>query len=166
MRKYREYVYLSVRYNGILLKCNKELLINMKKETVNIILTILAIIPATLYMVLSIFGLVHILSNFDIKDTSILVSIVFGLLGYAGLWMNLKQNKPIKAELLNVLFLLLGVIGFVLFSVCEGGTKAWRWIIAMEDPREWLLFVGPVLITLYLLFTKAKRLMVLRKHIN
>ena len=138
----------------------------MKKETVNRILTILALIPATLFMVLSIFGLVQILSNFDIKDIPILLSIVFGLLGYVGLWMNLKQNKELKAELLNFLFLLLGIIGAVLFILFEGGMRAWKWIITVEDPVEWLIFVGPILIALYLLFLKGKRLMFLRKQVE
>lgn len=130
----------------------------MKKGAVNIILTIIAIIPTTLLVILSIFGLVNILSNFNVNAIPVLFSIVLGIFGYIGLWMNLKQRKDLKAEVLNFIFLLLGILGLVLFILFEGGMHAWEWIIMIKDPVEWLIFVGPILITLYLILSKGKRI--------
>ena len=130
----------------------------MKKETVNIILTIVALIPMTYFMVLSIYALANLLSKFDVDDTLILISITFGILGYVGLLMNLKQSKNKNVEFINLTFLSLGIIGFVLFNSIQGGTKAWKWVIMTEEPDEWLMFVGPILITMYLSIIKGKRL--------
>ncbi|AWH74780.1 hypothetical protein DCS32_11610 [Dokdonia sp. Dokd-P16] len=130
----------------------------MKKETVNIILTIVALIPMTYFMVLSIYALANLLSKFDVDDTLILISITFGILGYVGLLMNLKQSKNKNVEFINLTFLSIGIIGFVLFNSIQGGTKAWKWVIMIEEPDEWLMFVGPILITMYLSIIKGKRL--------
>lgn len=127
----------------------------MNKETVNTILTILAIMPMTFFLALSIYGLSAILSNFDADDTLILISIIFGIFGYVGLLMNLKQDKSKRGELINLIFLLLGIIGFILFTSFEGGIIAWKWIITVDELDEWLVFVGPVLITIYLTVIKV-----------
>ena len=129
----------------------------MNKETVNTILTILAIMPMTFFLALSIYGLSAILSNFDADDTLILISIVFGILGYVGLLMNLKQEKSKGGELVNLIFLLLGILGFILFTSFQGGIIAWKWIITIDELDEWLVFVGPVLITIYLTIIKVKQ---------
>ncbi|MCX2745632.1 hypothetical protein OO013_17250 [Mangrovivirga sp. M17] len=130
----------------------------MKKERINIALTLLALLPMTFFLFVSIYGAFNILSSFDFNDTLILISLIFGILGYVGLLMNLKQNKELKAESINFIFLLLGIVGFILFNSFEGGLKAWKWILMIEDPDEWLMFVGPTLITILLIVTKGKRL--------
>lgn len=89
--------------------------------------------------------------------------MIFGLLGYIGLVMNLKQDKKIKSELLNFIFLTLGIIGFIMFNSIEGGIEAWKWIILIEEPDEWLIFVGPILITIILTIMKGKRLITMYK---
>lgn len=129
----------------------------MNKETVNTILTILAIMPMTFFLALSIYGLSAILSNFDADDTLILISIIFGIFGYVGLLMNLKQEKSKGGELVNLIFLLLGILGFILFTSFQGGIIAWKWIITIDELDEWLVFVGPVLITIYLTIIKVKQ---------
>jgi hypothetical protein len=136
----------------------------MKRETINILLTIIAIIPFTFFMFISVYGIINILSRFDIKDSLLLSSMLFGIFGYVGLLMNLKQNKEIKNELLNFVFLSLGIIGFVMFNSFEGGTKAWKWIFTIEEPDEWLIFVGPILITTLITIMKGKRLTTMYKN--
>ena len=130
----------------------------MKKETINIILTVLALLPMTFFLFVSIYGVFNILSSFHFNDILVLISLIFGILGYAGLVMNLKQNKKLKTEVINFIFLLLGIVGFVLFNSFEGGLKAWKWILMIEEPDEWLMYVGPTLITIILILKKGKRL--------
>ena len=55
-------------------------------------------------------------------------------------------------------FLISGIIGWVLFNSFVGGIEAWKWIIMIDEPDEWLIFVGPILLTMYLTIIKAKRL--------
>jgi hypothetical protein len=136
----------------------------MKKGTVNIILTLVALIPMTFYMLLSIYGLTIVLSNFDVNDVLILISMVFGILGYIGLVMNLKRHKKLKAELANFIFLLLGIIGFIMFISFEGGVDGWKWVILIEELDEWLVSVVPILITTLLTIIKAKRLTTMYKR--
>lgn len=138
----------------------------MKKETINIILTVLALLPMTFFLFVSIYGVFNILSSFHFNDTLVLISLIFGILGYAGLVMNLKQNKKLKTEVINFIFLLLGIVGFVLFNSFEGGLKAWKWILMIEEPDEWLMYVGPTLITIILILKKGKRLTTMAKNHN
>lgn len=118
----------------------------------------------TLFLFLSIYGISNILSNFDAGDTPVLLSMILGILGFVGLFMNLKQNRRLKPELLNFILLTFGIIGFVLFISLEGGIKAWKWIIMIEEPGEWLLFVVPLLITIFLTVKKGKCLITMHKH--
>jgi|GEM_PF-2071873 len=136
----------------------------MKRETLHAILTIIALIPMTYFFILTIYFLFVILSSFDLKDTPYLVSMIFGVLGYVGLVMNLKQNKVYAAELTNFIFLSLGLIGFIFFYAYQGGIRAWQWILFIEEPDEWIMSVGPILITIFLTVTKGKRLLALYKH--
>lgn len=131
----------------------------MKKATLNILLTILALLPSTFFLFMSIFGIVNILSGFHADDIVVLLSLLFGVCGYIGLCMNLKQDKEKKNEIINFLLLFLGVSGFVLFNSITGGFKAWKWILTIEEPDEWLIFVGPILITTFLIIAKGKRIM-------
>lgn len=134
----------------------------MKKE-INIVLTLLALLPMTFFLFVSIYGVFNSLSSFDFKKMPLLISFIFGILGYAGLLMNLKQNKELKAEVINFIFLLLGIVGFVLFNSIEGGLKAWKWVLIIEEPYEWLMFVGPNLITIVLIIIKGNLLRTLFK---
>ena len=72
--------------------------------------------------------------------------------------MNLKRDRQKKGEAINFFLLSLGVFGFVLFTSFEGGIKAWKWIFIIEEPDEWLIYVGPILITIFLTIVKVKRL--------
>ena len=130
----------------------------MKKETLNIFLTIVALIPLTFYLIISVYALYNILSKFSVDALIILIPITLGILGYVGLLMNLKKGKSQKWEFINLTFLISGIIGWVLFNSFVGGFEAWKWIITIEEPDEWFIFVGPILLTLYLTIIKAKRL--------
>lgn len=135
----------------------------MKKETLHIILTVIALIPMTYFLFFTIYGIISVLSRFDFSKAPILISMVYGVLGYVGLVMNLKQHKKFKAEFVNFLFLVLGLIGFIAFYSFVWGFRAWKWILLIEEPDEWLLTVGPILITIFLTVTKGKRLLALYK---
>ena len=107
---------------------------------------------------ISVYALYNILSKFSVDALIILIPITLGILGYVGLLMNLKKNKGQKWEFINLTFLISGIIGWVLFNSFVGGIEAWKWIIMIDEPDEWLIFVGPILLTVYLTIIKAKRL--------
>jgi len=130
----------------------------MKKDKLNNFLTILTLIPLTFYLMISVYALYNILSKFSVDALIILIPITLGILGYVGLLMNLKKNKGQKWEFINLTFLISGIIGWVLFNSFVGGIEAWKWIIMIDEPDEWLIFVGPILLTVYLTIIKAKRL--------
>lgn len=130
----------------------------MKRKSINVILTLFALVPMTFYLLLTVYGIVNVLMRFAPDDALLLLSMVFGVLGYVGLAMNLKQNKELKVELINFILLLIGVSGGILFTSIEGGLKAWKWIFTIEEPDEWLMSVGPVLIVIFLMVLKGKRL--------
>ena len=130
----------------------------MKKDKLNNFLTILTLIPLTFYLVISVYALYNILAKFSVDALIILIPITLGILGYVGLLMNLKKNKGQKWEFINLTFLISGIIGWVLFNSFVGGIEAWKWIIMIDEPDEWLIFVGPILLTMYLTIIKAKRL--------
>ena len=131
----------------------------MKRETITIILTTITLFPMTFWLFLSIYGLKSILTNFDSNNIQIVLAMVFGIIGYIGLIMNLKTDKKMKAERINFIFLLVGIIGFILFHSIEGGLEAWKWIIFMEEPDEWIIFVGPILMTIIITVMKGNHLM-------
>jgi hypothetical protein len=135
----------------------------MKRETLNIFLTILTLIPLTFYLIISVYALYNILSKFSVDTLIILIPITLGILGYVGLLMNLKKDKGQKWEFINLIFLISGIIGWVLFNSFVGGIEAWKWIIMIEEPDEWLIFVGPILLTMYLTIIKTKRLTTMYK---
>lgn len=130
----------------------------MKRKSINVILTLFALVPMTFYLLLTVYGIVNVLMRFAPDDALLLLSMVFGVLGYVGLAMNLKQNKELKGELINFILLLIGVSGVILFTSIEGGLKAWKWILTIEEPDEWLMSVGPVSIVIFLMVLKGKRL--------
>lgn len=130
----------------------------MIREPLNLALTVIALIPMTFFLFLSIYGLVNALSRFDLGKAPIYISMVFGVLGYVGLVMNLIQDKKLKAEVVNFIFLLLGIIGFMLFISLAGGLRVWKWVLFIEEPDEWAVIVGPILITIFLTVIKGKRL--------
>lgn len=131
----------------------------MKRETITIILTTITLIPMTFWLFLSIYGLKSILTNFDSNNIPIGLAMVFGIIGYIGLIMNLKTDKKLKGECINFVFLLVGIIGFILFHSIEGGINAWKWIIFMEEPDEWIIFVGPMLMTIIITVMKGNLLL-------
>ena len=136
----------------------------MKKETIYIILTSITLIPMSFFLLLSIYGISNSLTNFESKNTLIMIAMIFGVFGYIGLLMNLKQNKNLKLEVINFVMLLLGIIGFVIFNSYVGGKDAWQWIITMEEPDEWFIFVAPIIITLFLTVEKGIRILSRFKH--
>ena len=136
----------------------------MKRETINIILTVISLLPMTYFLLLSIYGMFNILSNFETKSIMILISMIFGVYGYIGLLMNLKQNKNLKVEIINFIMLLLGIIGFAIFNSIIGGKDAWKWIVTMEEPDEWFILVAPILISIFLTIEKGIRIFSQCKH--
>lgn len=131
----------------------------MKRETITIILTTITLIPMTFWLFLSIYGLKNMLTNFDSNNIPIGLAMVFGIIGYIGLIMNLKTEKKLKSECINFVFLLVGIIGFILFHSIKGGITAWKWIIFMEEPNEWIIFVGPMLMTIIITVMKGNLLL-------
>jgi len=82
------------------------------------------------------------------------VSLLFCIVGYAGLCTALLLPKRPK---LNVSLLLLGLIGFSIFMSLQGGSSAWKWLLLFEEPDEWFLLGFPFISLLLGLSVNVKR---------
>lgn len=115
------------------------------KAIVNIILIISGLIPATYLLFMCLFMIGKILSDwsFDSQSTIYLIISIFGVFGYIGLILLLLEHRIRKR--LIVTFLLMGILSFIIF-IYQSGTRAWNWLITMEEPDEWFIFVWPSIV--------------------
>lgn len=120
----------------------------MKYKTIKILLIISAIIPATILAALNIFGIIRMLTTPELKNLVYIICFVFGILGYLGLWMLFLTNQNTKKKIINILFLICGILSFIIFTSIEGGKNAWNWIITFQELDEWIVYVYPSLISL------------------
>ncbi len=126
-----------------------ENLTSNKQKLINFFL-ITALIPATIYMILAILSMVS-LSVFYGGIIPLIMYLAISLSGYMGLLRLLFWKKTRKNDLINLIFLLVGLIGFVLI-VNSGGKQSWYWLFSFKNPFKWLLFIYPVLIGLIFTF--------------
>jgi hypothetical protein len=121
------------------------------KYIIRYILIISALIPATILLGFSFYALGKVLVNLDkvykIKYFSLLLTSSLGILGYCGLFMLLTFYDKINPKR-ALLFLICGIISFVIFT-SMGGVRAWLWVITMEEPDEWFIFVWPTVVSIY-----------------
>jgi len=102
----------------------------------------IALIPATLLLSFSFAGMSIILSGDEISTDELVIifSMISGIAGYIGLLTALII--PQKAKL-NLVLLLIGLLGFSLFTSFTGGTRAWKWLLFFEEPDEWFIMGLP-----------------------
>ncbi|MES2587807.1 MAG: hypothetical protein V4622_02435 [Bacteroidota bacterium] len=119
----------------------------MNKDIIYKLTIISGLIPATILLLLTIIGISNIFSFHEIrfKEFIVFTSMILGIVGYVGLLTSLIFNNK---TILNLILLLLGLIGFVIFTSFEGGLYAWKWIITMEEPEEWFIPVWPNVVSL------------------
>lgn len=130
----------------------------MNKNILHFIIVTSAILPATLLLFLNLIVAFNFIPRIEFKSILILLVFVFGILGYIGLIMLLFLMKNKKKEALNMILLTCGICSFILFNSIEGGTRAWKWILTMEEPDEWFILVWPTLVSFGYLIIKVKRL--------
>ena len=111
-----------------------------------------AVIPATCMLFISLLFLSDIISYgaATVYQGFFYTSIVFGALGYVGLILNLIP-KFNKSYLTKLIFCLLGSIGFAIFLNLQGDYNTFRWIIEIQEPQEWIIFIWPNVVTLVLI---------------
>lgn len=102
----------------------------------------IALIPATLLLSYSFAGLAIIFERDELnnKELIIIFSMISGIAGYIGLLTSLIIPKKAK---LNFVLLLIGLLGFSLFTSFTGGISAWKWLLLFEEPDEWFILGLP-----------------------
>lgn len=136
----------------------------MKYKTIKILLIISAIIPSTILAALNIFGIIRMLVTPELRNLVYIVCFAFGILGYLGLWMLFLTNQNTKKKIINILFLICGILSFIIFTSIEGGKSAWNWIITFQELDEWIVYVYPSLISL--LFIGLLTIQIIRQMSN
>ncbi len=130
---------------------------------INIILTLIALIPMTIFLYMVLWGVLNITPLIDSGETLFLITMIFWVCGNIGLIMNLKQSKKRKSEVINFILLFFGVIGLFMFSLFENGWNLWNWIFTTRHPLASLIFALPFIIKIFLTGAKAKQLRLLYK---
>lgn len=121
---------------------------NNIRNKISFFLITSAIVPATLLLILSLIGIFIILLNFETKESHILLSMLLGILGYAGLIMLLFLNQSKKQLKTNIFLLICGITGFIIFTSFNGGIEAWKWILTFEEIDEWFIYVWPNIVAI------------------
>ena len=127
------------------------------KTIVNTVFIISGIIPATFLLLLCFFmiGKFFTDSYTDSSSTLFLFNSILGVFGYVGLIFLLLEHK-VKSWVI-LCFLASGLCSFVIFNSIAG-ERAWRWILTMEEPNEWFIFVWPAIVA----FVSIVRIMIER----
>jgi hypothetical protein len=69
-----------------------------------------------------------------------------GICGYIGLIMILKGLHKTR-HILKSIFLILGLIGFIIFVNYSGRNNFWKWILSVEEPDEWFIIMLPLIVS-------------------
>lgn len=136
---------------------------NLKKKILYILL-ISGIAPATyLFSITLLFLYLFITDrNFGLSEIIMVFSFLCGICGYIGLLMILIGLHKTR-HILKSIFLILGLIGFIIFINYSGMNNFWKWILYVEEPGEWFIIMLPLIVSGIFLtlilrdFTKQRR---------
>ena len=120
---------------------------NLKNKILYIIL-ISGIIPATYLFGITLMFLYLFATDGNLGWSRILMIFCFlcGICGYIGLIMILKGLHRTK-QLQKSIFLILGLIGFIIFANYSGMNNVWNWILYFEEPEEWFIIMLPLIVS-------------------
>ncbi|MBD3639254.1 MAG: hypothetical protein HUJ25_17995 [Crocinitomicaceae bacterium] len=111
-------------------------------------LVVTALVPATLLLGLTLLALSKIAEGpYKSGDIPSLLTSILGIIGYLGLTSLLFGQIKERPRVVLV-SLLAGLLAFVWFTSL-GGWTAWQWVLLMEEPGEWFIYVWPAIITFY-----------------
>ncbi|HWJ26727.1 MAG TPA: hypothetical protein VNS32_09295 [Flavisolibacter sp.] len=134
------------------------------KNVLYILFIFSAIAPAIVLTFLTLGVLPTLILDFDfsLKGILLILSCIFCLCGFAGLILLMPGPIP-RLYSINIFLLILGISGFVLFNIIEGGQKAWKWILTIEEPGEWFIYVWPNIVSLTFIIVLYRKILVNRK---
>jgi hypothetical protein len=123
------------------------------------IFTLSGLVPATILLGYTLLLLPNIVSNIslNIRQITLSLSLIFGLCGYIGLYFSLAPKFENK-YLLKFIFLILGIVGWTIFTSVEFGRRGWAWILQVEEFNEWIIFVWPAIVALVLAMWNGRKL--------
>ncbi len=127
-------------------------------KTVKHLLLLSAIVPATFLVVMCVVVIVTLLGSLSVQGeaAAYLITSILGILGYIGL-IKLLMSPLNKGDKAVLYCLLSGVASFVIF-VGISGPRAWKWVLTLEEPGEWLVFVWPTMVSILFIVSMVKRL--------
>lgn len=120
----------------------------MKNNSILYILLIVGIVPATYLFSITLLFLYLFITDRNIGFSEIIMIFCFlcGICGYIGLITTLKGLHKTK-HIQKLIFLTLGLIGFVIFVNYSGMNNFWKWILYFEEPGEWLIIMLPLIVS-------------------
>ena len=62
--------------------------------------------------------------------------------------MLLFKTENLKSQIINIVLLICGIFSFIIFFSITNGIEAWKWVLIVEEPDEWFIFVYPSLISI------------------
>ena len=121
------------------------------------LLIVSGLIPAMILLVLTILFLPGFIVEYDfsVKQTILILSMLFGLLGFHGLVLSILPMYDSKPRLKFIL-LAAGVIGSFMFTTIIGGKSAWVWILSVDEFDEWMIWTWPVIVSIILMFLNGR----------
>lgn len=111
------------------------------KNLLQILLLISGFLPATYLSFLCIL----VLTSGDHMHITVYIVCILGLGGYIGMFLLFLEHRVNNWSI--VVLLLAGIVSFILF-VNQGRDGAWKWVLTIEEPDEWFIFVWPSVIAL------------------
>jgi hypothetical protein len=128
-------------------------------KSLDLFLSILAFIPATILTFLSISLFAFLIQDFEFEFLQIIaiLYLVLGIAGYLGIIIAMLGRLESKPKLILIL-LSCGILSFILFVSFEGGNRAWNWILTFEEPGEWFIIVWPTLVSFYFVIRAISKL--------
>jgi len=84
--------------------------------------------------------------NLGLSEIIMIFCFLCGICGYIGLIMILKGLHKTR-HILKSIFLILGLIGFIIFVNYSGRNNFWKWILSVEEPDEWFIIMLPLIVS-------------------
>jgi hypothetical protein len=106
--------------------------------------------PSIFLLMMTLIFIPGLLMSFELSLEwfALISSCLFGIGGFIG-FLRLFNKEANQNSILNILLLLSGVAGSIIFmTVTVGMKRALEWTIKFEEPDEWFLFTWPIIVAL------------------
>jgi FtsH-binding integral membrane protein len=129
------------------------------KNSIKKIFILTGLLPATFLLGLTIIFLPSFIRDlsFEFDDIFLPVSMIFGICGFIGLLLSIMPKFEDK-RLLKLVFLILGILGSIMFISIAGGKEAWTWILKIEEFDEWIIAVWPLIVSIVLIYLNIQKI--------